>query len=250
MKNNMKKLLYVYTYILILVLSFSLLGCRTAAPNMDSIGSTDEQIAGDYLIELNEQNKVIIKLPSTYQQSKVIGNEMAEHISRILQNMTGTEFALTHTQEAPEVDSNWFLDGYSEYAISLESRVTLCNDEIVSVIFEGMLNYRSAAHPVHLFFTLNYDPKTNKEISVTDVYDVSNELYDLVIQSIQQKATTEDSQKWAAIENYFLTTHASQEDFRSGMSKFNYYFTDSGIGISFPVPYAIGSHAEVEIEMH
>lgn len=251
-KVNMRLFWRIYAFILILASTLSLMGCHTVLPNMDSIDSTGQCAAEDYLVELNEENRIIIKLPSIYQQSKDIGKQMEEHICRILENETGTKVTLTHAQSVPEVDADWYSDGYSEYAIFLDSRLMLCNDEIVSVVFEGMMNYRYAAHPINLFFTLNYNPKTNREVFITDIYDVDDSLYNSFVQSVHQKITSEGSENWVETQDSFLARYCSREAFSSGMSEngaFYYYFTDSGIGISFPVPHTHGDHMEVEIAM-
>lgn len=242
----------VCALILTLILTTSLLGCSSASSSENTVGSTVQYDAGDYLVELNKNNRVVVKLPTVYMQNHAIRKQMDERICSILQDATGTKFMLEYTQSAPRIDAAWYNDGYSEYAIFLDSKLMLYNDKVVSIVFEGMMNYRSAAYPVHLFFTLNYDPNTNHEVYITDLYDVDDTLYDMFVYGVQEKIASEVNNNLSETQDSFIEKYCSQEIFSRGMSEngtFYYYFTESGVGISFPVPHVYGDHMEVEIAL-
>ena len=226
-------------------------GCAAPSPGGESHpGNSADNEEGNFLVKLDETDRIVIKLPSIKGENATADKQIEDYVCGVLRVMTGISFDLQQTKSAPSYSSDWYADGYTDYALWLDSRVAQCNETLVSIVFEGMLNYRSAAHPTHLFFTLNYNPQTNKTVAFTDMYYLNDSLYGLFLQKIKEKMSASGISQ--GIDESFFSEYCSQEDFVREMSRediYQYYFTDTSIGIGFPVPHALGDYIELEIPL-
>ena len=226
-------------------------GCAAPSPAGESQPqSTDDSENGSFLVKIDGTDKIVLKLPSVDREDPIADILIKDYVCGVLNTMTGISFDLTQTQRAPTEDADWYENGYTGYAIRLGSRVTQCDDTLVSIVFEGMLNNRSAAHPTQLFFTLNYNPQTNRTVAFSDIYSLDDSLYASFLQAVRQKTSVRAGDDWKTMEESFLNEYCSQDDFNREMTRkdiFRYYFTETGIGVGFPVPHAVGDYVEVEI---
>ena len=207
----------------------------------------DEEESG-YLIEENDQNQISIMLPDdreyTAEQNEFIGDFAAQKLSA----MTGENFDLVSSStdiKEPNKD-------YSNYNISIEGRTTYASDDMISVVFAGSLNKKTAPHPSSVFFTLNFNPATNEIIKFESLHTIDDALYQKFATQGKQNILNECDGVWPEEFDSFEETLCSKEKFFDGLkgntNSINWYYTNGGIGFSYEVIHAIGDHKEVEIK--
>ncbi len=216
----------------------------TTATDTYTNNNTDIDAAGSvYLTECTEQNIISVKIPMFNEPS--IDDLVSEYISGYFEKLTLTEFNLTLTNDSFDTEAH----EYSEYYINTDCNITYFSDELISITFQGMLNYKTAAHPNHLFFTLNIDRETKQRIIFKDNYDINWELYD-IFSNYARNNIVEKAGEWPENWGSFSESICSFEEFERGMineNEFFFYYTNDGIGISYQVPFALGNHLEVVI---
>lgn len=239
----MKKLLAFLLAMVFVVL----VGCNEGATTSETTASVAEPKTG-YLIEENDQNKISIMLPDdreyTVEQNEFIGN----FVSQKLYALTGENFDLVSSStdiKEPNKD-------YSNYNISIEGRTTYASDDMISVVFAGSLNKKTAAHPSSVFFTLNFNPATNEIIKFESLHTIDDALYQKFATQGKQNIIDETGGVWPEEFDSFEETLCSKEAFFDGLkgntNSINWYYTNEGIGFSYEVIHALGDHKEVEIE--
>ena len=109
--------------------------------------------------------------------------EITEYIENCLYKLTGYSFELSNVADMPASEQ---VEKYEHY-VEIKSQIVLQEDECVSIVFEGMYNCRTAAHPTHLFFTYNFNPKSGERILYSDKYEIEDTLYEKCMRSIREK---------------------------------------------------------------
>lgn len=102
---------------------------------------------------------------------------------------------------------------------------------------------------MHLFLSLNFNPKTMNIVDFTSRHTIDDELYNKFAQQGEKQFLEECGGKWPEGLSNFSEDLCSKEDFYDGLKNdsINWYYTENGIGFSYLVPYALGNHKEVEI---
>ena len=80
-----------------------------------------------------------------------------------LQEVNKLIYKLVDKNVSKEDEMNPIIDSQFEYEIKKSS------DELISIVFSGYNNARSAAHPENRVFTFNYDLKSNKLIELNQI---------------------------------------------------------------------------------
>lgn len=136
----------------------------------------------------------------------------------------------------------------SSISLFLEYRITCQREDLLSIVFEGLYNDRTAAHPMHLFFTLNIEPQSGETITFSDRYAIDDALYETFAACAERDITENAGGTWPEGWGTFSDTICDKDSFLNGMRTsldFSVFFTEEGVGISYPVPYALGDHMEV-----
>lgn len=201
-----------------------------------------------YLTEQTDNNFISIEVPVfDINKSDIIENGIIDHVKGYLFDLTGVKFSLFRSSinslQASETDVSELVALY-DYYIDIDYRISIQNEDCISIIFEGMLNKSTAAHPMHLFFTYNINPETGERILFSDKYCVDSKLYNIVSLYVKDNMAG-DSNNNIAVET-LLDEKWFYNELSSEKSVFCYY-TEDCVGISFPVVFAMGSHLEVEI---
>lgn len=138
---------------------------------------------------------------------------------------------------------------YSDYFIIMESKKLYNSGDIISMVFDGIFNNKSAAHPIHLFISLNFNPKTLEIISFSDNYHIDKDLYNTFANIAEKEILESCNGKWPDGLGSFSEMFYSQEQFIESMQKekLYYFYTPEGIGISYLVPHSVGDHIEIVI---
>lgn len=196
-----------------------------------------------YLTESTDENIISAKLP-VFNDS-TIDDLIIDYVCEYFVKTTGTEFDLTCAQDSFDMDAY----EYSEYYINTNYNVTYFSDELISITFQGMLNNKTAAHPMHLFFTLNIDRETKQRILFNNNYEINSNLYD-IFSGYAKDDIIDKVGEWPEEWGNFSESICSFEKFQREMNDektFFAYYTNDGIGISYEVPFALGNHLEVVI---
>lgn len=147
---------------------------------------------------------------------------------------------------------NYYKEPYGPVDVDIDYTVSSSSD-VLSIQYSG-LAVSNAAHPNQLFYTTNIDMKHGKRIRLKDIVD-TGALAKKFINGKFKALWPEQSEEMGINE---MKTEKLQKDFQEAdsldsigtekQSDVFSYFTKDALGISIPVPYAIGGHAEFEIK--
>lgn len=161
----------------------------------------------------------------------------AETINALLQTAGETLLWETYAQ-----DDSRQIDAELEYSITYQS------DEVLSVIFTGLGNVQGAAHPNHLFYSLNIDLNCGKVLYLSDLCAIDQTLVDEIqtaakeqlSEPIMQYLEQNSDEKWLELLGEADKVHCGVRS----------YLTQSCLVVAIAVPYAIGDWVEVEVPVH
>ncbi len=138
-----------------------------------------------------------------------------------------------------------FPEDYEDMTFTLDYRVAMSTDKLISIVFQGYYNMKTAAHPNDVLFTLNIDLEQASKIKLKDIYTVDGRFIDLFRKQWPEQTAPEVADYLNTFSNdelkrMFADTDGETSDVYS-------YFLEGKLGISFSVPHAIGDHIEIEI---
>lgn len=198
-----------------------------------------------FLIENTAQNSISIALPVSESLTGSHNLLMETFVCEKIEDICDKEFTLTKAQtglsEAERLCTDYYID--------LSGSISYQSADTISVVFEGILNLKGTAHPTHLFFTLNFNPKTTEIISFLDRYVLDDELYGDFATQAQANILEQTDGQWPAGWGTFSETLCSKERFLEEVAsgEICFYYTEDRIGFSYEVPFALGNHMEVEL---
>lgn len=244
----MKKV--ILTILLCMVFVFS--GCfyqnennsKISLSQVESIDRINNESC--YLIEETNENIISIMIPYIQEIDDNNIFLIKDFVSSKIEKICGEAFHLTESKNGI-VDKN---KNYSNYYIEVSSKVSYISHDLISIVFEGVLNKKGTAHPCHLFFTFNFNSKTYKKVAFSDMYTLDETLYDTFSQQAQKSILEQNDGLWPKGWGNFSEELCSKDKFLNGIvaeDEIYWYHIKNGIGISYPVPYALGDHMEVEI---
>lgn len=256
----MRKTLTIFLIITLLFLS----ACSDNKNNaVESINSNDtrsissgkdakknDQTKYAFLIDDTYENTISIQIPlvkeNSDQQLLFIQNVIKEKIK----SFCGEEFNLTLSKTDIENKNSTDPENLLGYYIITKSKVSYESKDMVSIVFESFFNKSGTAHPTDWLFSINYNPTTFEIIAFSDMYYIDEKLYNIFAQYAEKEILKLCDGKWPDGWGSFSETLCSKENFLQGMkteTEFAYYYTNEGIGISYPIGHALGDHKEVVI---
>lgn len=240
----------IFVIIAIFALLLVMNGCNnTKSETSSNISSSDslmnESVELDepfFLIEESDKNIISVQVP-------VLRTENTDKVNQVIYDYIEDKIADICLSEYNVIESNSDVSDknaeYSECYIDVKYRVSLNTENLVSIVFDGIYNYRSAAHPTNLFFTLNINPKTAETVGFTDTYVLDDAVYELFTESALEYISK-------LTEDITVDPICTKDEFIDGIknqNEFYCYYTDKSVGISCPVPHALGDHLQVEIPL-
>ena len=198
------------------------------------------------LIGKTSDNQILIELPDVDNKNNEA--EMVfikDFIQCELELFTGEKLDLYYAYK--EKDN--VVSDYSNYCINIKSYVTFSSDDFVSIVFDGLLNQKNTAHPIRLFFTVNYNPQTLKNVPFSDKYNIDESFYPLFLKKTKEKIKSQYGLNYEDVYATLLAQCLEKESLLQNIIEgdYYYYFTGETIGISIPVIFALGDHIEIEI---
>lgn len=229
--------------IILMVLVFLLL--ISACNYRDPASSGLDDLSHRYLIVNTGENQISVQVPRTGNDAvdTLVQTQVREYFSRLC----AEDFLFSYTETSnlsPIQEAN-----YTNFYINVQYSVAYSTPEIYSIVFSGILNRKNAAHPVHVFFTVNIDPETGEQLYLKDMFAVDQNMYE-IFSSYAEEEIILSAGKWPAGWGSFSEELCSEDAFISGFQDeiaFFSYYTSEGLGISYPVPYVLGNHREVII---
>lgn len=258
--NALRNRIKIASLLLLLVMSF--IGCSNGNGEAVNSDVKDNEIAEVVLNEsVEDETDDMLAFEYSTSESSVAKNEddlsysisfpqievgndkkKQERINSIIEN------------EALKV-LNYYKSSFGTVDLEIYYKITLKSPRILSIQYYGSGVVSGAAHPNKLFYTSNIDLLNESMISLSDVVDVNEDFCKKFIDGEFRALWLEQS---ARVDLKALELEKLLVDFRNADSLDNIetkeqsdifsYLTESSLGISIPVPYAIGGHAEYEIE--
>lgn len=139
--------------------------------------------------------------------------------------------------------------------LDIEYLVSLKSDCILSIQYFGLGYIKGAAHPNKLFYTTTIDIKTGNRLRLLDLVNVEEGLLDMFVNGEfkplcpkQEESALELYKNYDELKKLFINADNMDYIGTDMQSDVFSYLTKDSLGISVPVAFAIGGHAEFEIE--
>ncbi len=148
----------------------------------------------------------------------------------------------------------YYEDPFGSVEINIDYNITLETPSLLSIQYSGIGSVSNAAHPNKLFYTTNIDVEKGEKIRLADIINIDS----IFIQKfLDGKFVAMWNEQGELIDLTTLSSARLQDGFTEADSLDNIgtekqsdvysYLTENSLGISISVPYAVGGHAEYEI---
>ena len=242
-----------------LIVSLPLVGCMVQKKpplsddsSMSAASETSNRLQGEakdcfYLVEESAENLISVQVPIvTTANALEINRCIKEQVYNELQNwLLPDKCSLKESETSiSNIDKRMEPSEYSTQYLHISGKITFKNDTLVSLVFTGNQNVKSAAHPNEVFFTINVDVHTAQRVSLADVCAIDDSLYTAFLTHVNSERISRDE---------LLSLKAFEKEvFLEGLAQepengFYGYFKPNYVCISYPVAYALGNHIEAEI---
>lgn len=124
--------------------------------------------------------------------------------------------------------------------INIEYEVTFSNNSFISIVFKGLINATSSAHPSNIFYTLNINIENSSKIRLTDIYNIDDDFVEICRNELKKQL---DSNIAIYLDNELKDMLINSDQ----KSEVYSYYKEKSVGISFPTIHVIGDHSEIEI---
>ena len=199
--------------------------------------------------EESAENCVFFGYPQfeeSVSNAEVLNRLVLEFVSSELEEYCDGEF----DGEFDNSSETWEWDeAYSIRAMNIGYEVVRDGADYFSVIFEGNFTHMLAAHPTNYFNALTIDVKRCEVVSLSDLCTVDLDFVgvfrsDFSRQIAADKRWDDEGQK--SVEEY-LDGRTDEEWLATLKSEARIFLTADSVGISVPMPHAIGDYFVVRI---
>lgn len=147
----------------------------------------------------------------------------------------------------------WDNDKYDVMAMEINYTVTRNTPQSFCIKFEGLINFKGAAHPIHYINALTIDAEKSEIIYLSDLYKIEDDLLDLIRNEYNEQFYNKMNHelKECFPESKEKITENLEEVKKSGKSNeliYKYYLTDKEFVFIVPTIYAVGSYFETVID--
>ena len=245
-----KRLSKIILFGLILIF-FLITGC-TKTPTLNSYDFI-KLISSDTQIEKSDIEPVIYKLQNNYYNIYITYPQFKSDSNIINLEQINEIIKLGALREAVdcEKDTDDKYDmGHTELTLNYD--IKYLSKSYISIVFQGFFNPRRAPHGTHLFYTLNIDLKTSKLIKLEDMTNIDEKFLKLfreVIKNLQAEPFCDIDTYFSDISDEKILEYLKSSDDSENNNEVFSYFTDKQICVVYPVPYAVGNHTIVKIDV-
>lgn len=237
----------ILTVVRILLLLLCVVGCanQTEPPTTNEMQKDKTECF--YLTEESADNLISVQVPLVATaNAQAVNACVKEQVCQELQCWLLWEECNLKESVTPVVNIRERIDP-AEYSIQylyISGYLSFESEELISLVFMGTQNIKSAAHPNEVFFSINVDIPSAQRTGIADICSVDDALYSAFLRHVNSERIPR---------NELISLNVFEKDaFFKGLTKepekgFYSYFTPTHVGISYPVAYALGNHIEAEI---
>ncbi|MTI47347.1 MAG: DUF4163 domain-containing protein [Firmicutes bacterium] len=148
----------------------------------------------------------------------------------------------------------YYENPFAPVEVDIDYNITLQEPSVLSIQYSGLGIVSGVAHPNKLFYTTNIDIERGTRIRLKDIININS---DFIQKFIGGDFTAVNDEQGQNIDLSTLSVEDLQREFTEADSLDNIgtenqsdvysYLTEDSLGISISVPYAVGGHAEYEI---
>lgn len=136
-----------------------------------------------------------------------------------------------------EFVASWVPDA----VMDVDFEVKFLNNHYASIVFTGFADGISAAHPVNIAFSLNFNMDQGKSITLSDFVSIDDDLVQTFRKELKEQTIPEIAGYYDSYSDEQLSDELKNEDSTDG------YFTKDSVGILVTVPHAIGDYLDIVI---
>lgn len=142
----------------------------------------------------------------------------------------------------------WSWDKYEceSTVLAGEYSIKCCDEEKISVLFFGQINYKSSSHPERYSFTININKEDNRLIDVHSMYNFDMKLVELVRKNESDWLVRKEQKE-------VLDSLSDSQLFieLTNSEKTYYYLTQNKVGIVIcNLPYVAGNYCVIEVPIN
>lgn len=188
-------------------------------------------IKSDTYTKLGRNSNIVINYPTLQGKGFENSNELIKSTIRNL---------------VPEI---YGID-YFDLDLEMDYKISFQNNSFISIVFEGMGYVKTAAHPNHLFITLNINVKNGTQIKLSDMYTINDNFKEIYFETAKKQAPERfTKEEWLSLieeleKDSSTNWYFEHADSINGLQS---YLTQNGLGLSMPVQFALGNHFEILI---
>lgn len=216
--------------------------------------------------EETEENRIFYKFPQfnkTIDRAEKFNEIIVMFVKTALQEMCVGDIKVNfeaNIEDSPE-NYKWDTSSYTIQAMHIDYRIERSDSDFFSVTFEGLYNNKAAAHPINYFNSLTIDLKKGEVVTLSELYRIDSDFVELI-----QEKFNEQIPAWLVEEKGYLPNEISglyeeivssyggtilleslQQTDKNSDCIFHSYLSNTALGISVPLIYALGDHIEIMI---
>jgi len=261
MKYYRKHLWFKFSVIITLIILL-LSGCVVNNKQDSSLGTT-ESSGSDFISycakEETADNRVYFNYPQfkeTTPNADQLNELIVGFIKNALQICDGGGGFKGDLKSSPG-NWKWNNDEYKILALDVNYDITRNDSDYLSITFEGDFNHKCLPHPTHYFNALIIDLKKHELVSLPDLYNINTDFINILRKEFSRQiiltpkfaneSTSEKKMLQESLDNYsdgYLRKLLGSGDAYPVMYQ-RTFLTSDMVGISMPLPYAMGDHFEV-----
>ena len=200
----------------------------TVAANATVADAAESYKMAEYTTAPNEKSSVKIQYPK-------FSGKNSEELNKMIESKI---------KSYAEIDTSVF-SADEALTADYQSKVTLQNENAVSIVFWGSSNMQTSAHPTTNLFTLNIDLKNMKELKLTDIYKVDADFGKIFLEKATFPKDPVTSYDEASFAEMLKLQDASTFESPDSIT---FFFKPDGIVLSLPAVHATGSdHLEGQL---
>ncbi|MGL5347197.1 MAG: PdaC/SigV domain-containing protein [Peptostreptococcaceae bacterium] len=139
-----------------------------------------------------------------------------------------------------EKDQTYEVDG--NYDIKLDS------DKILSIAYTSYNNIVPSAHPYNMFYTININMETGKELILSDFVPNIDDTFISKLKDAKYVGSIDKIYEKQLFDEIF-SYYSNNDELIKSIKNAPFYITNDSIGISLPVSHVFGDFANLEIEL-
>ena len=236
---SIKNILLTVSFVLLIV-PFQTTNVSNSAPDFDN--HSDDIIEKSIPSTTNNVSNIaytIIEERFQYQEDELFSTDIS------YPQITGMQNLIIQNKINNMIlnSSKRYFDEEFQNFLEISYLVKLSTDSVLSIAFERYQHYPNTIHPIVSFYCVNIDLLSGEYISVNTIYGIDDKLLLKIVQNkyfIPGNLDTFDA----------YTQEMLKSDIERGINDYedyDFYFTASGLGVSFGLTHVLGSHIEFEI---